>query len=145
MINKYLYGSNIQKKGRSVPDRHLLQCPSSIPACIYPVQIRFRKNGGLPASADQFLYLSLIWHTCHLHFSLCNIPKSISLSLKTLAYIDTMTRIRIKKCDSGGEYFSNLPTQLIHIIISLVFYDEIAPKECNANFTRFRFFSGDQP
>jgi hypothetical protein len=144
MIKQYINGYSNQKKRRSIHDRHLLQYPSSIPACVYPVQIRLRKNGKRPTSAIQSLYLSLIWRTCHLHFSLCNIPKLISLSLtKTLAYVVMMTRIPIKKCDSGREYILDVLKKLNHLFITIVFYYEIALKKCSCKYACSTKLTGD--
>jgi len=122
-----------QKKRRSIPDRHLLQYPSSNPACIYPVQIRFRLIGKHLASAKQSFNLSLIWHTCHSHLSLCNIPKFISMLLIiTLAYQDAKTRSGMEKCDLIREYKLAMYEKLEHLLLYLVLFNEIALKQdCN--------------
>jgi len=130
-MNNYmrLHGSGKQKKWRSIHDRLFLHYPSGIPACIYPVQIRFRQSGQLPTSAIQSVFLSLIWRSCQSHASLCSIPKLFVYSLKKiLANTGFITSFILKKCELVGCKFYDNRANPKTLLNKLIKSNEIADK-----------------
>ena len=123
--------SDPQKKRRPIIGRRFTHYPSGNPACIYPVQIRFRQCGKLPTSANQSVFLSLIWHSCQSHYSMCSIPKLLFKTIeKILADMTSMTSIGIEKCDLDRGYLTNITERLKNLIN----FHEAALKKCKNHF-----------